>query len=69
MAVRNEHDMEFLNLLARMNQKKDISFFCRDTIDSDVTSEQQHFSQARQFLVTARQDVQDHFRSEHRPEG
>ena len=50
-----------------MNQERDISFFCRDTTDIDVTSEQQHFSQAKRFLITAREDQRN--MSEHQPEG
>jgi hypothetical protein len=56
MAEGNEHQMDFLELIGRMNEEKNISFFCRDLIDSDVTSEHGYFQQAQRFLITARRD-------------
>jgi hypothetical protein len=46
----------FLELVRRMNEERNISFFCRDLFDSDVTFEHGYFQQARRFLITAWND-------------
>ena len=53
----SDNQMEFLDLLSRLNQEKNLAIYCRDNIDPDITTEQKHCQQVQRFLQTAKQDA------------